>query len=379
MSGSGSGPLRVTFLDAYFGEFGGSHRVISQLAVELMNRNVAVSALTPGAGPFTERLEALGVPWQTLQLPDSLLVYGRATTGHRATLAALALPAVAVKLARSLRSTTDVLHANDLRGILLSGPGARLARVPAVWHMHAAMPNPRLNRIAKSLSRAVVVPSIATQATVPGLRPRDSVVIPNGVSQEVFAAVAEPAGDPLVVTASRLHPDKGLETLLRAFPTVRSVIPTARLMIFGGPASGYDGYASALTGLAADLAISDAVTMRGDVRDPFRLWSDAALYVQPSITESFGIGALEAMATGLPVVASRVGGLEALVSDGVTGVLVPPGDSSALAAAIVKVLLDADRASLMGKAGRDKAAPMSIASIADRFMTLYGEVVSAAH
>ena len=80
----------------------------------------------------------------------------------------------------------------------------------------------------------------------------------------------------------------------------------------------------------------------------------AALLVMPSFYESFGIACLEAMAFGLPVVATRVGGLPEVIEDGVTGLLVPPGDADALAQAMIRLLSDADLRRRMGQAGRER-------------------------
>jgi glycosyltransferase involved in cell wall biosynthesis len=80
----------------------------------------------------------------------------------------------------------------------------------------------------------------------------------------------------------------------------------------------------------------------------------AALFVMPSYYETFGISCLEAMAFGLPVVATRAGGLPEVVEDGVTGLLVPPGDSAALADAICRLLADADLRQRLGETGRER-------------------------
>lgn len=105
-------------------------------------------------------------------------------------------------------------------------------------------------------------------------------------------------------------------------------------------------------------------------------YARAALFVQPSFYETFGIACLEAMCFGLPVVATQVGGLPEVVEDGVTGILVPPNDPQALAEAVLSLLRDPERRRQMGRRGREKVlAQFTPERVADLSEALYWEVL----
>ena len=107
--------------------------------------------------------------------------------------------------------------------------------------------------------------------------------------------------------------------------------------------------------LAGELDVSDRITFLGEVRDVPAVLARARMFVLPSRSEGIPLTALEAMACGVPVVATRVGGLPEVVQDGVTGLLVPPADPAALANAMVEIWHDPDRGDRMGRAGRRRA------------------------
>lgn len=155
------------------------------------------------------------------------------------------------------------------------------------------------------------------------------------------------ARGPVLCALTLLRPGKGLGTLLEALPRVRERHPRLQLAI-GGEGPDLD----ALRAQARAAGVASCVHFLGAVRDPASVLGAAQLFVHPSWAESFPYVILEAMAAGLPIVASDVGGIgEALVA-GESGVLVPKGDAGALADALAALLADAGRAARLGAAAK---------------------------
>lgn len=160
------------------------------------------------------------------------------------------------------------------------------------------------------------------------------------------AALGLPAGRPLALFVGRLHPQKGLPFLLQAWHRVVAARPDAQLALCG------DGPDRAeVEGLAAALP-AGSVALLGWRPDAVRLLRAADLLVLPSLWEGLPLTVLEAMAAGLPVVATAVDGTPEAVGHGETGLLVPPSDPPALAEAVLATFADPQRAAAMGRAGR---------------------------
>jgi D-inositol-3-phosphate glycosyltransferase len=192
-------------------------------------------------------------------------------------------------------------------------------------------------------------------------------VIPCGVDTDLFVPgerVAARAalgldGRPLVLYVGRMAPVKGLDTLLEAAARLRRRARDVRLLIVGGETDEpLDGHEASLRRHRARLGLDDTVEFVGaQTQERLRTYYVAAdVTVLPSYYESFGMVALEAMACGSPVIASRVGGLTTTVRDGVTGFLVPEGDAAALAERIAGVIADPDLQWRLGHEGVGWAA-----------------------
>jgi glycosyltransferase involved in cell wall biosynthesis len=174
---------------------------------------------------------------------------------------------------------------------------------------------------------------------------------------DVFFAATEPAAEaPVVLYAGLLIPRKGVHHLLHAFGTLANAFPDATLVLAGAP--GDAAYADALA-VEAERRLPGRVRFLGHVEPPaLAAWMRRArVVVLPSLSEGLGRVVIEAMATGTPVIGSRVGGIPDLVTDGVTGFLVPAGDEAALAERVRRLLADADAARAMGARGRAFVEP----------------------
>ena len=199
-------------------------------------------------------------------------------------------------------------------------------------------------------------------------------VVWNGVPT-VPARLSGPSGPPTVVFAGRLAPEKGADVLLRAFAMIASKIPDSRLVIAGdGPMRSF------LEKESEEAGLGDRVEFAGHLlrRELETRFADAWVQAVPSTwDEPFGIVAAEAMMRGTAVVASHSGGLAEIVESGQTGTLVPPGDASALARALIPFLSDRTEADRAGRAGRSRAlARFGEDAFVDRFLTIYHQLVA---
>jgi phosphatidylinositol alpha-1,6-mannosyltransferase len=164
-------------------------------------------------------------------------------------------------------------------------------------------------------------------------------------------------GRPVLLTIARLVERKGIDSVLRALPAVLRAVPNLVYLVAGdGPER------ERLGALTRELALDDAVRFVGSVTDAeLPLWySLADVFVMPSRSdppdvEGFGIVFVEASACERPVIAARAGGVPDAVADGISGLLVTPGDTAELAAKISELLLDPARAAELGRRGRERA------------------------
>jgi N-acetyl-alpha-D-glucosaminyl L-malate synthase BshA len=205
----------------------------------------------------------------------------------------------------------------------------------------------------------------------------DVEVIPNFVSPLEYYPAADPSsrtglappGHRILVHVSNFRPVKRLTDVIRIFAGVRRALP-ATLVLAG------DGPEREPAEIEADrLGLRPHVRFIGKVENVADLLRGADLFLLPSETESFGLAALEAMACGLPVVATRVGGLPELVEDGESGALESVGDLEALTARAVAMLGDADRLAAMRAAALRRAADFAADRIVPRYERLYEDAL----
>jgi glycosyltransferase involved in cell wall biosynthesis len=374
--------MNVAFFHAYPHQYAGAQRLTQALVHELLQRGHQATLVLTDDGPFAEQLRADQTPLQIVPAPTYWRAYGRSLEHSGALMALAALPSYWLQLRRAFRSlAADIVHVNDHRGILLAGVGAVLAGKPVVWHLHGSYPSRAVTLFGRLLATRIIVVSEATRQEQPGLpsRAQKVVVLHNGLIAPPALDAAEPAvksrrtGGPrkLVVTGARRHPDKGLDVLIRAAAILRERDPGLRVVIAGAPQPGYEEHDAELIALTGDLGVEETVTFAGLVQDPLELWRSADVYVQPSRREPFGLGVIEAMSVGTPVVTTAVGGMREIVEPGRSGLQVDADDPDALATAIGSVLSDKQLASRLAQAGRERADAFSMESMVDRLLEIY--------
>jgi len=212
----------------------------------------------------------------------------------------------------------------------------------------------------------------------PGL---DHSIFSPGDRSEARESLGIGRGGPLVLFAGRVQPLKGLDVAVEAFARVAAGNPEVKMMIVGG-ASGEKGPAemAAMLDLVAEHGLADRVSFHPPLpHDQVPLAYRAAdVLVVPSRSESFGLVAAEAQACGIPVVASRVGGLEYVVADGETGFLIDGWDPDDYAAALGHILDDPELAARMSEAAVGRSARFSWLATGDRLLELYAGMVAEA-
>jgi L-malate glycosyltransferase len=250
-----------------------------------------------------------------------------------------------------------VVQSCDLYSNTFALPAAALAGVPLRIGSRREL-NPdksggqiALQRHAYRCAQVIVANSHAAsrQLIAEGVPTQRIRIVPNGVSIERFAPRAEARGVSTVLTVANLRTEKAHEVLLAAAAQLAPRYPHLRFQIAG------DGPRMAeLRALSSTLGVAERVSFLGHREDVPALLAGADAFVLPSRSEAFPNGAIEAMAAGLPVVASATGGLLDLIDSGRTGLLVRPDDPAALAEAIEGLVISPARAAMLGAAAHDE-------------------------
>jgi len=254
----------------------------------------------------------------------------------------------------------------------------RLARAPVIvgncrgggapWRQHERLLWPLMNHL---LCNTTALKTELTQRY--GIPPAKITVILNGVDTEFYGpGPADPRPNhPVILSVARLVPDKDHDTLIAAFSQVSAAFPQAELWLVGdGPRR------QAIQEQVRRSLAPDRVRFWPGQPDIRPLLHQACLLVLSSRYEALPNVVLEAMAAGLPVAATRVGGLPELVVPGRTGWLVPPGDAPALAAAMSQALGDAGAREALGRAGREIAvANFSLEAMTRRYETVLSSLL----
>jgi glycosyltransferase involved in cell wall biosynthesis len=273
------------------------------------------------------------------------------------------------RIARQLREGGfDLLHTHGYKADLLGRFAARMARVPIVATIHGYTDAFLSVRVYKHLDllalhrfpKVIAVSNYLRQRLIAsGLAPNRVVTVHNAINTDVFvSAVGIDRGEiraelgirpdvPVILTVGRLNPEKGHRYLLESAQLVWRHIPNLRVLIAGeGPLR------EQLEASVHSLHLDAVVSFLGWRDDVASLMAISDLFVLPSTRESFGLVILEALAMGMPVIATRVGGVPEIVWTGETGILVKPRDAEALAKAMTWALTNPAQAGQLARQGQ---------------------------
>jgi glycosyltransferase involved in cell wall biosynthesis len=304
---------------------------------------------------------------------------------------ARSLPRAAEDIARRVRAREfTLLHAHDFKSDALALMVAARTGVPVVTTVHGFIPRSRKARLYgrvdrflhRRMARVIVVSHALFRMYERQRHPAGHVVLirncvdldryPFGHASDLLRRLTgAPASAPIIGHVGRLSMEKGQGRLIAAFARLRSDFPDARLVLAGeGPEL------ASLKAQVAALGLTDAVHFLGYRTDIPDVFADLSVLVLNSDTEGVPRVVLEAMALGVPVIASAVGGTPEIVEDGETGILIPARDEAALCSALARTLTDRDAArdrSLRARRFVERECDMR--RQVERTEALYGEVV----
>lgn len=322
------------------GEVGGAEQVFLSLARRMPEFGVEPILACMRPGPLVATAAAQGVP-----------TYSFRDHRYRHLLSVRAGISWLAQVAGDHR--VDLIHATHTAH-LYSGPASRRVRVPEIWHLHDyPYTMDWIERIALTIrTDYTIFTTDKVSSGFPKLRRGPhSVIPPNIVEPEKWSRSRihgddlrkryRLEGGPIVMNVARMQPHKGHPDLLRAVPGILKRCPDTIIAIVGKAGSPQQEiYRQSLVGLSEELGVADHVRFLGFVPDDdlAALYREATVLAHPSRSEGYGLTLLEAMAAGLPVVATEADGPASIVKDGQTGLLVPIGEPDELASALLSVL-----------------------------------------
>ena len=369
--------MRVLFVD-HTAKIGGGEIALANL-VRTLNRDLVEPAvLLFEEGPLQERLRPFA-PVHIIPLSSAVVDANKDGLGwssvlrFRAVFLTLRQIIRVARLANHLKA--DIIHTNSLKADIIGGLAGRLAQIPVVWHIrdridvdYLSRPVVRVFRLLSRLIPAFVIAnSSATLATVHLDGRVPSMAIGSGVDLEKYSGTrictkglvnrseaAEPR--PIIGLVGRISPWKGQHIFLAAAAEVLKRHPEVKFEIIGAALFNEQEYEKVLRNLCKSLNIEGSVHFAGFVDDVAARICQLDILVHASTTgEPYGQVIIEGMAAGKAVVATNGGGVPEIVVDGVTGILVPMGDSVRMAQAVEYLLENPQVKTEMGRLARKRA------------------------
>ncbi|HBB94373.1 MAG TPA: hypothetical protein DC054_03190 [Blastocatellia bacterium] len=348
-------------------EIGGGEKHLADLANGLARRGHEVfAALSPAS---SVRAELRSLP------PDNIIELPMRNSLNLAS---------AVRLSRFVREhQIEVVHAHVARDYPLAALATGRSQAQLVLTRHVLFPLNRIHKLTlRRTSRVIAVSqAVAESLFTPGIfAPEKIITIHNGIDVDGFARTAKDSatGRKLRVgMVGHIAPIKGQEDFVRAAAIMRAHRDDVEFIIAGEDKSHSRENRVALEKLIDDLELNHAIKLAGWVDDVANLLSTLDLFVSPARSEPFGLSIVEAMAAGVPVVATTSEGAREIIEDDQTGRLVPIGDIAAMGAAIIDLLDDGtERKRLADNARLSAHARFSLDRMVERTVQVYAAVLA---
>jgi glycosyltransferase involved in cell wall biosynthesis len=353
--------------------FGGPHNQALRLNEPLKRRGWTTTVLIPDEpGNAYQRLREAGVDVQTIRL-------GRL----RANPSPLVQTRYALRFSNDIRNIRRMIREKRIDLVVVGGLinpqgaiAARMEHVPVVWQIVDTRTPPAIRygamQLVKRLANAVMSTGLETARCHPGALSMASRLVPffppvdcsafqpnRQKRADVRAEWGVGENDLVLGSVGNINPQKGIECLISALANIRARVATTRLVLVGAEYETHRSYSLNLRTQMEQYGVAEGVDVlfTGARSDIARQLQGFDVFVMGSVPQSEGIptAILEAMASGLPVVATEVGGVSEVVEEGVTGFVVPPLQPEAIASATLKLLSDGNLRSRMGAAARRHA------------------------
>ncbi len=371
-------PIRVCYLISHFHprQSGAERQALAQ-GRELVRRGHSARVVTR---------HIPGLPQN--EIVDGVLVHRWVRTSSLGPLFGLTFVAGVIRALRKLRPHYDLIHTHQALWESISTglgrdlfSGAPILVQPAssgyfgeAEEMARTKGFPLLRRLAlRNPLFAAISADIERQWLALGVPAEHMIRMASGVDADHFRpgpstveSSLPPRPRPRVMFTGRLHPQKNLDLLIDVWPEVWRQTGANLFLVGEGPER------DSLAAQARSLAVSDHVHFTGPVSDPAETLRASDVFALPSVAEGMSNSLLEAMATGLPCLASDIGGNSDLITNGKTGVLVPPADRDAWTSALIRTIEDTQGSQRMGLAARARIeAEFALPVVVDRYLSLY--------
>jgi glycosyltransferase involved in cell wall biosynthesis len=336
-------------------EWRGGQRQVWLLARELDRLGVDQVVVTGAATELADRLQQSGVRLQAASWRIGLD------------------PRVIWSILAALRNRSAVIHAHDGHALTLAAICASFTKTPLVATRRVMFPLRRTWLWRRAARVIAISPAVRNALLADGLSPERVIVISDGLDlgqlqgsgPDWSQRLGVPENGQIAVNVGALTPEKDHLTLVHAAALLVQDLPNLHWVIVGEGPLGKE-----LDREVERLELRRQVHFVGDVVDPHLCLPEADVFVLSSTSEGFGSAALAAMAVGVPVVATQVGGLVDLLGSG-AGTLVPPADPPALARAVRRVLTDQDHRQALTAQARREVGRFSVGTMAEQVLSVY--------
>lgn len=339
---------RILYIDSSGSVFGGGQVSLLELLERISRAKFHPLVVLSEKGKLSEKVQKLNIKCEIIKMSTLKILNPFALLGTLSQLFRF------MKLYR-----ISLIYANSSRAAIYAGLVAKSLKIPMVWHVRIPHSDGLLDRFLAFLSTKIIVVSQAVGKRFDWLPKEKKELVYNGVDINKFSPAVRGvdfrtrfnlrSSHTVIGTVGRFSPEKGHTILISAIQKVAKITPKIKVLFIG---NGNEKFRLSLHEKIKKLELSSHFVFAGFCEDVQNILGIMDIFCLPSLSEGFNRSLLEAMACGLPVIAAGVGGNVEAVKNKVNGLLVPPGNSGALASAITALLKDRKEAQRMCWEGR---------------------------